>query len=111
MYIYFGSFFFHVAEVVVLSCATKNIDHYYLQDPVIFQACLFGVWVLSDFAPIVYLFKVHHNNFISFEGQEVLETEGDAQSEFTGERLSLFKSSQGGLARMDNTISTGYIFD
>ena len=67
------------------------------------------VWIISDFAPIVYLFRVHHNNFISFEGQEVLETEDDDQSQFTHERLSLFKCSQA--PRLENSMSTGYIYE
>jgi hypothetical protein len=64
--------------VVIISDKQYILIHFYSVHYLQFELILSSLWAITDLIPVVYLFKVHYNNFMSFEGQSIIETEYDA---------------------------------
>lgn len=79
MLIYCVVFSVRILSLVLIIADKQYIYmHFFSENYIEFELILSSLWAITDLIPVVYLFKVHYNNFMSFEGQAILETECDA---------------------------------
>jgi len=73
--IYIVIFFIRIISLLLLITDRTSFIKEYYSKSLEFELIMSLLWTITDLIPVVFLFRVHYLNFISFEGQEVLETQ------------------------------------
>ena len=64
-----------IISLVLIVSDKQTFIKLYTEKYLEFELVMSSLWAITDLIPVVFLFRVHYNNFMSFEGQDVLETE------------------------------------
>jgi hypothetical protein len=74
IYVFSISACVRMLDLIICHLKYEKIAELY-SSPGDFNLLLITIWIVTDLMPIVFLYKVHFLNFMSFEGHEVVETE------------------------------------
>ena len=74
IYVFLASACIRLVDLVVANIESEKILQLY-RVPALFNLFLITCWLVTDLMPILFLYKVHFQNFISFEGQEIVHTD------------------------------------